>query len=468
MKISVLFCGEKYLSETIHSVLNQTYRNYELVIVDDGSKDGTLAAIKGFREQNPTKIARILEQENLGPSRARNRGIAEAKGELILTLDADDQISFDYLEKTVAEFQRDPSAAVVFTEAVFYGHKNKIWALKDVSVPDLFMRNQVNVTALFKKKCWEDVSGYDENLPGYEDWDLWIRFALNEYKFSRIPEPLFLYRHVVNSRAYKSNKKDLEKKLAIMRKHTNIYRAPTPEEMPMLDAFQLIPSQFLKWNGVGREQRRLPNADARAESQCGKLLFVVHDFPPHRLGGAQLYAKNLAQKISGLGDVEIDILYPVFRESSFEKYVILEKEYEGLKVFELPKEHALEPQKIYHQDAANAFHRFLQNQRYDVIHFHGLGQLSLAPIHVAKGMGLKTVMTLHDYWFLCDHWHLIRKNQDLCSGPESVEKCAKCYLEDHSLEETPHNIAAATNYHSFRKQSFKEAFSLLDKVFAPI
>jgi glycosyltransferase involved in cell wall biosynthesis/tetratricopeptide (TPR) repeat protein len=459
------FHSEKHITETIHSVLNQTYKNYEVLIVDDGSQDETLAIMKGLRDKNPGKITKILEQENRGPSAARNRGIAEARGELILALDADDQISYDYLEKAVSEFQRDPSIDVVFTEAVFYGHKNKIWALKDVSLPDLFMRNQVNVTALFRKRCWARVSGYDENLPGYEDWDLWIRLAKEKYKFFRIPEPLFFYRHKRRSRGYLSAQKDVGKKIAIMRKHPDIYRFPAQEEISMLHQFQLIPQQFLEWKQ--EEKIKLPEVGRNERTAKGKILFVVHDFPPYRSAGAQLFAKNLAQEINSRGIVEVDILHPVFREAYPEKYVISEKEYEGLRVFELTKEQSLEPQKIFHQGVANAFQRFLQTHQYDLIHFHGLGQLSLSPVHVARMMGLKTAMTLHDYWFLCDHWHLIRKNQGLCSGPESVEKCANCYLEDHSLEKTADNMGAATNYHSFRKQSFRETFSLLNKVFAP-
>jgi len=194
------------------------------------------------------------------------------------------------------------------------------------------------------------------------------------------------------------------------------------------------------------------------------ILFVCHDFPPHRFAGAQIYAKNLAQALNRTGKVNVEIFYPVVRTTT-KDYSIVENEYEGLRVFELFKENSIEPGKVYNQKVEDAFFEFIKSRNYQLIHFHGLGQLSLAPLYVANSLGIKTVFTFHDYWILCDHWHLIRTNQEFCSGPESVEKCAKCYIKDGGFSDDIYPIGL--KYHQVRREYFKKIFNLIDLKLAP-
>lgn len=198
-----------------------------------------------------------------------------------------------------------------------------------------------------------------------------------------------------------------------------------------------------------------------------KTLFMCHDFPPYRVAGAQLYAKNLAHEINKQGLAEVEVLYPEFRNTNNDSYNIRQKKIEGLIVHELCKEKSNEPEKIYNKKVADSLRTFFKNNKFNVIHFHGLGQLSLAPIFTAHELGIKTVMTLHDYWFLCDRWHMIRKDQSICSGPENYRKCTNCYLEDQNLEKSIENYNSVHHYKSIRKTTVDAAFSKLDVVHSP-
>ncbi len=200
-----------------------------------------------------------------------------------------------------------------------------------------------------------------------------------------------------------------------------------------------------------------------------KILFVCHDFPPYRYAGAQIYAKNLAQAINKSGLAQVDILHPVFRTIDKELGSIEEKSFEGLRIFELTKLlQKRDPECIKSPVVEKAFDKFLTDNHYDVIHFHGLGQLSAVPVEVAKKHNIKTVMTLHDYWFLCEEWHMIYPDQNICSGPESVEKCAECLLKFFIAPEQVNSLRkAAVQYKSDRRQYLLDAFNMIDIKIAP-
>jgi len=210
-----------------------------------------------------------------------------------------------------------------------------------------------------------------------------------------------------------------------------------------------------------------PAIVAVQNSDIPRVLFVCHDFPPYRYAGAQLYALNLAKKLNGLGLARVDVIYPVFRDGRGADYTITQGVFEGVRVFELSKPKVKEPEKIWRDEIAEALRGFLKAHSYVAMHVHGLGQFTLAPLIVAREFRLPVVLTLHDYWFLCERWHMIRKDQRMCAGPESPEKCALCYLEDEKVPVTKETQAGSLRYHKWRQQMMRRAFALADKVFAP-
>ncbi|MFA7074993.1 MAG: glycosyltransferase, partial [Endomicrobiaceae bacterium] len=200
-----------------------------------------------------------------------------------------------------------------------------------------------------------------------------------------------------------------------------------------------------------------------------KILFICHDFPPYRYAGAQLYARNLAKAINQSGLAEVEILHPVFLNHNknvgdYEKVI-----YDDLVVHRIYKTpNVLDYQNVRSDLIFDFLNKFFEDNHYDLIHFHGLGQMSAVPIEVLSNKNIPMIMTLHDYWFLCDEWHLMTPDQSLCSGPDTVEKCTECLLKNHvepikrtELEDI------ALEYKNYRKTYLYEQYNKLKHLYAP-
>ena len=186
----------QYLDECLQSVLDQTYTDWECIIVNDGSPDNTEDVAKKWVEKDAR--FRYLFKENGGLSSARNAGIEIAKGEWILPLDADDKIGNQYLELAEKEFEKDYT--VIYCTTKFFGAKQGEWKLADFSLNTLAKFNILTCTSFYKKDNWEKVGGYDKNfIFGLEDYDFWISILKNGGKVHKIENPLFFYRIKKNS-----------------------------------------------------------------------------------------------------------------------------------------------------------------------------------------------------------------------------------------------------------------------------
>ncbi len=167
------FNQAQYLDEALQSVLEQTYINWECIIVNDGSPDNTEEIAKKWTEKD--KRFKYLYQDNGGLSSARNFGINNANGEYILPLDADDKIAVNYVLLALQEFDNDANLKLVYCRAEKFGDETGEWVLEKYSTTALARRNMIFCSAIYKKIDWINAKGYDVNLIyGLEDWDLWI------------------------------------------------------------------------------------------------------------------------------------------------------------------------------------------------------------------------------------------------------------------------------------------------------
>ena len=209
--VSVIIpCYEQaeFLDEALQSVLEQTYDNWECIIIDDGSPDNTeeVSLLWTSRDNR----FRYFRQKNLGVSSARNNGIIRAKGEFILPLDADDKISSSYLKRAIEAFMEDPGIKLVYGRAEKFGKGNGYWNLKSFSLENLARFNMIYCSALYKKSDWKDVGGYDEKMiDGIEDWDFWISLLKGGGKVRYLDELVFFYRIKECSRTTKLSQKKL-------------------------------------------------------------------------------------------------------------------------------------------------------------------------------------------------------------------------------------------------------------------
>lgn len=211
-KVSIIvpcYKQAQYLPEALQSVLEQTYDNWECIIVNDGSPDNT----EEIAQEWVSKDARFiyLFKENGGLSSARNAGIAIAEGEFILPLDADDRIGKDYTLLAMKVFQEDPDLKLVYCKAEKFGEESGSWNLPVFSLFELARQNMIFCSALYRKEDWSRVDGYDENMIfGLEDWEFWIAILKNGGEVKCLDEVEFYYRISENSMARTVNIKHKE------------------------------------------------------------------------------------------------------------------------------------------------------------------------------------------------------------------------------------------------------------------
>jgi glycosyltransferase involved in cell wall biosynthesis len=195
-KVSVIipcYNQGEYLDETVASVLAQSYGDYEIVIVNDGSTDPfTTALLRDYRRPK----TRVIHSENRGVSSARNSGIGEATGEYILPLDADDLIGRDYLRQAVGILDGPGTIGIVTCLIEFFDSMEFRPEQPPFSPETMTVRNALGpCSSFFRKTDWERVGGYNTNMThGWEDWDFWLSLLERGLTVHRIPEVLFSYR----------------------------------------------------------------------------------------------------------------------------------------------------------------------------------------------------------------------------------------------------------------------------------
>jgi glycosyltransferase involved in cell wall biosynthesis len=214
----------KYIHETLESIQHQTYRNVEIILVDDGSTEKE--SIRVFDDLKKLGF-QTYRQENAGPSAARNLAISHSKGKYILPVDADDKIRPTYIEKAVQYMENHVQCGIVYCKAKFFGARNGLWDLPEYSIKQMLLNNCIFVTALFRRTDWETVHGYDSNMKyGLEDYEFWLSIIELGQGVYCIPEVLFLYRIKSvsrNTRFEKHGEVYAETYEYILRKHMKLY-----------------------------------------------------------------------------------------------------------------------------------------------------------------------------------------------------------------------------------------------------
>jgi glycosyltransferase involved in cell wall biosynthesis len=187
----------KFLPRTLDSVLRQTFQDYEVVIVNDGSKDG----IEDWARAIDDRRVRLISQANQGQSAARNTGISHSKGDYIAFLDSDDLWDPQKLEKQVDVLDQNPDVGLVYTwvDELSIEDKvlKKVWRISDEGNvwERLIQGNMIacGSVPMIRRSCVEKVGLFSKFPFACEDWDLWVRIAA-EYPFKVIREVLAYYR----------------------------------------------------------------------------------------------------------------------------------------------------------------------------------------------------------------------------------------------------------------------------------
>ncbi len=186
-----------YVRECILSVVNQTFSDLEIIVVNDGSTDNSKAVIEScIKDFIKTRIT-LVDQPNSGqPAISRNNGIKVAKGIFILPLDADDVLGSKMISECLDAFNRNPESSVVYTDFINQSPDNSqyIQTTGDFRSELLRANNQLAYCSMYRREVWETLGGYRTNIRGYEDWDFWLGASLAGFIGKRIPKAHLIYR----------------------------------------------------------------------------------------------------------------------------------------------------------------------------------------------------------------------------------------------------------------------------------
>jgi glycosyltransferase involved in cell wall biosynthesis len=201
------FNDERYIRTTLDSLLAQTYRNIEVVVIDDESTDATPQIVRSYGD-----AVRLIAQRNTGVSKARNHGAAKARGDFVCFCDHDDYWYPEKVERQVATFAGNPSLGVVYTEFIRWAPDARGVFAEPLAIdrgrddtgtdPELsgWIYHKLLLdswvltsTAMIRRAVLDECGAFDESLPYGEDWELFLRIS-RSYPFAKLKSALVLYR----------------------------------------------------------------------------------------------------------------------------------------------------------------------------------------------------------------------------------------------------------------------------------
>lgn len=220
-----VYNAEKYIVRAVESVLAQSYKKTEIIIIDDGSYDGTKKELLPYIN---SKIVNYFYQKNKGAAAARNHGISKAQGEYIAFLDQDDEWLPNKLEKQIKLLEENVEAGLATCGIVMIEPDEK----KQIKLPQIFPVRQKMIEALtlknvvggcsvavVRKKCFNTVGYFDETLNVCDDWDLWFRIS-EKFLIVTVNEPLIKY-YVLPDSLSSSGDENLKNELIFIEKMFN-------------------------------------------------------------------------------------------------------------------------------------------------------------------------------------------------------------------------------------------------------
>jgi glycosyltransferase involved in cell wall biosynthesis len=230
-----LYNSELYIKETVESVFAQTYPNIEIILVDDGSTDGTKNVVQPYIDK---KLVTYIYQTNKGLPGARNTGIRNSRGPYVAYLDSDDVFFPEKIERQVAYLEAHPRCGVCYCGIWhFYdGKPDQLFKLDytyysdDEVFPHLLLKNFVNpLSVVMRRSEIERVGLFDESYLHGEDWEYWVRLAYHGTVFEYLPDMLAKYRMWKGGKWYGPAVRVLDKQM-VVRDFKNLRSIMTPAE----------------------------------------------------------------------------------------------------------------------------------------------------------------------------------------------------------------------------------------------
>jgi glycosyltransferase involved in cell wall biosynthesis/Tfp pilus assembly protein PilF/ubiquinone/menaquinone biosynthesis C-methylase UbiE/pyruvate-formate lyase-activating enzyme/dTDP-glucose pyrophosphorylase len=442
-KVSIVmsvFNQENFIDKAVKSILEQTFTDFEFIIINDGSTDETQKVLRRFDDP---RIRLIKQEENMGLTSSLNRGMSIAKGKYIARMDGDDISLPTRLEKQVQFLDKHPEIAVVGTYSYWINDYQKVIGMSDFPhnnekmQVDMLRRNCLcHGSIMSRRKVLEEFGFYDEEFKFAQDYDLWLRVS-EQYKIANVPERLYLWRY--GQKSISKIRKEEQDKFADIARQKALKR---------------------------RQDKHLLKEVHKTDSK--KILLVVHNFPPDWYAGVEIYTYQFAKSLINNG-YDISVFYPKV-ESGINKPVLSESNFDNIKIYKLLVNGEVNLSlQVDNKEVENVFKKLLDRENFDIIHFQHTHQyLPFSLLNIAKESGIPVCLTLHDFWFICPRTHFyLQETNKICDGPSSVDKCVKCLLAYSKNNLNPAQIASMYYMVAHRLEYVRELFQKVDIVLAP-
>ncbi|WP_395051078.1 glycosyltransferase [Flavobacterium sp.] len=185
--------SESTIESTLESVISQDFQDWEAIIINDGSTDTTEdIALRWIEKDSRFKY---FAKPNEGLGKTRNYGIAKSNGIYILPLDSDNQLIKDFTLDAIAVFEKNQDVGVIYGDAEYFGERTGLWEVAEYDFNKILVDNYIDACAIYRKKLWAEVGGYDENMPhqGNEDWEFWVALGILNVRFQHLKKIVFKY-----------------------------------------------------------------------------------------------------------------------------------------------------------------------------------------------------------------------------------------------------------------------------------
>ena len=341
------------IDETMRSLLGQTFTNFEVIVVNDGSSDNVskkkfLDLKNEYKSLKPT----LIQQENNGVASARNNGISHSKGKYIICLDSDDWINPTYVEKAVTVLETDHDVSLVTSYRKDFGARNEVYEPILYDAKDLIRDNMVTTASVFRREAWQRSRGFLSDI-GYEDWEFWLQLAENGDWGKTLREPLFNYRVAIQSRFVEDRSIHWKNISVIKNLHGN-YRS-------IIKKLNKSRQSYITYVRPESALINLNNITSFSSATKRKKILIV--IPWMTFGGAETLLYNFCRPLKETYDIAF-----VTGEESLNEWEYKFREITD-KIFHLPQ--LLKDRSIFGEYVAN----YVSVHKIDVVHIVHSGYL---------------------------------------------------------------------------------------------
>ncbi len=472
--IMLLWNQLDYTKKCLESLEQNTWEKYELILVDNGSTDGTKEFIHQFASTREN-VRVISNSSNKGFGGGNNQGLSIAAGEYILFLNNDVILTPGWLTYLVDGLRNNPGLGLIGPVTnyisgpqcipVSYGEDFQKLSSFSTGIHHQFknalhpVAKLVGYCLLTRKAVIDQIGGFDPlfEVGDYEDDDLCLRAGCMGWG-AAIARDVFI--HHFGSRTYSDKRLNhLENARINLQKFKNKWNLPaawSPNDPLLIDvpSMQSVWSQRIDLPNLSKTHRCLNDGkwweelagiqpaekvpvqiipkshdlfkeNKPVSKEGNKILFVVHGFPPQLAGGTEAYTYRLAKAIQQLGH-NVEVFCP--QTNQIGRTDVLEQQtFDRIRVWRyLPSMESTKSPQHRNTKIVQLFENLVKQGDYDLIHVQHLMWLNPAVVLVAKRLQIPVVITLHDFYFLCSRVFLLNSRMEICQGPSSPQKCLEC------------------------------------------